>query len=768
MFKAASEPDLTALASLDNEDSQPFDTSPLPRATFMPAWVGAQLGDDGHPDLAAWPDHVSDAGLAVSHTGADMPVPADVSRSSAEISGSPHPSRSYPSPPLSIPARTPRAAHSPWPASAQPHVNNTSVSFSDYIQVEAGHNPHPSMPEQNEEGDLHSARRPSNYQWSASMPTTPLLSPQSDPPTFLPIPPLDTPPNGLGLADMLAADAPLQHTHSSPSHLLSGTSLAPLSPTPSSGHGRFGVFRPSSPSLAIPPRRDPVECTGSPSFSPVGVLSSDRTGGQDECRSSLDPTTRQQQAVPAPGDAPPPAPSPGLGASAPRVSFFGVYDGAGNGGYDGAKSGTGVDEYACDHLPPAKDPAEAAAQEFLVERLNVDDANGETILVEPAHAARRYKLACCEILADGTVTARMLSRTEIMQAARETMPKNAPSPKVVARWLGRPEEESVELREFSARYGGGKEASRKAMQKALRNYLRNSLQPRDIRQVDPAFSAKPALWVRHSALVVSLEGVRAIILHNRVFLFAPDNPVVQTAINVIQESIKTSPDMLEDPNMPFEFKALEGIFITGILGLQREFNMLKPNIDSHLNELPNQLTTKMLEDLRANKQCLNQFLSRANNVRGILENLLEEDEDMANMYLTEKHNSPNHSRNVVDHDEAEMLLEAYMQFVDDLVNRADLLSDEIEDTEDLVMIHLDTLRNRLLSVELAMSVVSMTFAFGGLVGGVFGMNLHISLYESTASKFWFLGVVLFILSFVVIVSWTSLSALNRRGLCSFR
>lgn len=384
------------------------------------------------------------------------------------------------------------------------------------------------------------------------------------------------------------------------------------------------------------------------------------------------------------------------------------------------------------------------------------------------YAARRYKLRCLEISANGNVVERNLSRAEIMQAARDTLPKNAPSPKAIARWLGSPEEDSKELHDFKARYGTGKETSYKAMQKALRNYLRNSLQPRDIRQVDPAFSAKPALWVRHSALVVSLEGVRVIVLHDKVFLFDPDHSVAQAAVNVIQQSVMTSPEMLDDPDMPFEFRALEGVFIVGIMGLEKEFNCLNPEVERHLHELPTQLTSKMLEELRINKQRLNQFLSRAHSVREILEKLLDEDADMANMYLSEKHRSPHVSRDAGEHDQVEMLLEAYMQVIDELVNRADLLNDAIDDTEDLVMIHLDTLRNKLLSVELALSVFSMTFGFGGLISGVFGMNLAIPLFASSGSKFWFLGVVCFIIAFIIVVSWIILLQLRRRGLYTFR
>ena len=137
----------------------------------------------------------------------------------------------------------------------------------------------------------------------------------------------------------------------------------------------------------------------------------------------------------------------------------------------------------------------------------------------------------------------------------------------------------------------------------------------------------------------------------------------------------------------------------------------------------------------------------------ILEKVLDEDEDMANMYLTEKHTSREDARNTGDHDEVEMLLEAYMQGVDEIVNQTSLKSEEIGDTEDLVMIHLDTLRNRLLSVELALSVVSMMFGVGSMLSGIFGINLPISLFDEGVSPLWFAAVTYVIVVMSVAVSW---------------
>lgn len=389
---------------------------------------------------------------------------------------------------------------------------------------------------------------------------------------------------------------------------------------------------------------------------------------------------------------------------------------------------------------------------------------------QSGNMGRFGKLACIELDEDGAIKPREMTRAEILQEARDTLSKTQPSPKAIGKLLSNPgaaHSPSPELRQFTNMLEPGGTGGRKATQKALRDYLRNSLQARDIRQVDPAFVAKPALWVRHSALVVSLEGLRAIILHNKMFIFDPHTKRSRHLVFIAKQKVMAKMDAEND--QPFEFRALEGILIFLAIGLEKEFTSLKPSIEDYLTELPNELTTKMLENLRLLKQQLNHFHARASGVKTILEGLLDDDEEMANMYLTEKHSSHNyHGRSAVDHSEIETMLEAYLQVIDEHVNHAALLNNAIDDTEDLVMIHLDTLRNRLLSVELSLSVVSMTFGIGGVVAGVFGMNIRIPLFEDTKSgHLWFPLVVLLIFVVVLGGSLFALFALRRRGLYSF-
>jgi len=524
---------------------------------------------------------------------------------------------------------------------------------------------------------------------------------------------------------------------------------------------------------------------------------------------------------------------------------------------------------------------------------DLEDMDTEAFLAQlpgDGNYGTRYanSLECLQIDQHGRMKRRQMTRSQLLSEARSTLPQAVPSPKQIGDWMLAENEASAEMRAFASRVGI------KSSRKGLRNYLRNALQARDIRQVDPAFTAKPALWVRHSALVISLDAVRALILHNKMFLFNPTHAAVRAAVPAIRASILSDGGMsltsmgdessggvkdkagMELPNgsgkggrcdkngggggaagrdggdggggggggggngsAPFELRALEGVLAHIVDVLERDWEALEPRISTGLHTLPTRLTTTALEALRVNKQALNHFHARSQKLQHVLQEVLDEDEDMANMYLTEKHGHADASRAggggggrgagvsngsplggrsdgngaagggggrnerggggggggsggggsdgdggggggadggggggggraAGDHDEVEIMLEAYLQVVDDVTNRAELLEAAVEDTEDLAAIHLDTLRNRLLMIETALSVVSLTFTVGSVVAGVLGMNLPISAFESPNSPWYFLAVSLSILLFVVGASWATLHFLKRRGLYTTR
>eukprot|EP00177_Eucheuma_denticulatum_P006144 GFKZ01011208.1.p1 GENE.GFKZ01011208.1~~GFKZ01011208.1.p1 ORF type:complete len:534 (-),score=55.41 GFKZ01011208.1:492-2093(-) len=309
-------------------------------------------------------------------------------------------------------------------------------------------------------------------------------------------------------------------------------------------------------------------------------------------------------------------------------------------------------------------------------------------------------------------------------------------------------------------------ASLPAPRRVERRTCGNRLTARDMRQIDPAFTAKPAIWVREDAMVVSLEGVRAIILHNKLFVFDADNEMVHTSVRFIRKRLVNN---VEDLFMPFEFRALEGILIYICAVLEREFLGIEPELRKTLLTLPERINFEKLEQLRQLEQRLNHYYSRARKVQNALQSVLDEDEDMADMYLSEKRRNPGAGRNPVDHDEAEMLLETYLQNVDDLTSRAGLLNQAIDDTENLIEIHLDTTQNRLLLVDLIITVMSTVTSFGTMVTAMLGMNFPLpdAMTRLPNSQYYFYAFVGLMLTamgitFLTMTRWCKTQGIYRR------
>ncbi|AFP65298.1 CorA Metal Ion Transporter (MIT) Family (nucleomorph) [Chroomonas mesostigmatica CCMP1168] len=366
--------------------------------------------------------------------------------------------------------------------------------------------------------------------------------------------------------------------------------------------------------------------------------------------------------------------------------------------------------------------------------------------IQTSSFLRRTELVCLEFDIKGTYIIKRLSRSDLLNEARISI-----------------EEDLNKLHKIYTNFASEKKLdkplSKKVNQKDRRELLqffRGILQSRDIRQVNPSFSAKPALWVRHNAILVSLEQIRAVILYNKLFLFDPDNPKVQRAGKIISERLgKTEERNVDMTRMPFEFRALEGILVNVCMSLEKNFASLEPTILENLDDLPTRLTSRQLEELRTFKQRLSQFSAKAQDVQRVLQEVLEEDETMINMYLTEKKFFPKRVRNPIEHDEIEILSESYLQVVDHLTNRAELLDNAIDDTEDLVTIRLDTIRNRILFVELTLNIISLTFAAGSLVVGMFGMNLGLPIFkeEFSSKNYFFLCSSLIMGSIVSLYIW---------------
>ncbi|KAF2320844.1 hypothetical protein GH714_031223 [Hevea brasiliensis] len=218
---------------------------------------------------------------------------------------------------------------------------------------------------------------------------------------------------------------------------------------------------------------------------------------------------------------------------------------------------------------------------------------------------------------------------------------------------------------------------------------RTGLPARDLRILDPQLSYPSTILGRERAIVINLEHIKAIITAQEVLLLNSKDPSVTPFVEELKtrllghynatkaqecygddsnwknlydpeepqsrENHNNFPGGFQDqderdkvdakpglenrngPNvLPFEFVALEACLEAACSCLENEAKTLEQEAHPALDKLTSKISTLNLERVRQIKSRLVAITGRVQKVRDELEHLLDDDEDMAEMYLTEK------------------------------------------------------------------------------------------------------------------------------------
>ncbi|XP_038984881.1 magnesium transporter MRS2-I isoform X2 [Phoenix dactylifera] len=324
---------------------------------------------------------------------------------------------------------------------------------------------------------------------------------------------------------------------------------------------------------------------------------------------------------------------------------------------------------------------------------------------------------------------------------------------------------------------------------------RVQIHARDLRILDPLLSYPSTILGRERAIVLNLE----VLLRD---------PMDENVIPIVEELRRRLPpanvhqvlgdgrenlsgqheEAAEEDGSPFEFRALEVALEAICSFLDARTTELESAAYPALDELTSKISSRNLDRVRKLKSAMTRLTARVQKVRDELEQLLDDDDDMADLYLSRKlagasspvsgsgapcwfPGSPTIGSKISrasrasaatihgndnDVEELEMLLEAYFMQIDGTLNRLTTLREYIDDTEDYINIQLDNHRNQLIQLELFLSSGTVCLSLYALVGGIFGMNIPYSWNDSHGYLFkWVViisGLACAIL-FIVIVAY---------------
>jgi hypothetical protein len=279
------------------------------------------------------------------------------------------------------------------------------------------------------------------------------------------------------------------------------------------------------------------------------------------------------------------------------------------------------------------------------------------------------------------------------------------------------------------------------------------LMPRDLRKIDS--SVLPHILVRPSSILINLLHLRVLIQSDRVLVFdafgSTDSYTQSLFMYDLEGKLRQKADGRSTSNgnyLPYEFRALEAVLISVTQGLESEFEGVREPVVRILRELEEDIDRDKLRYLLIHSKKLATFEQKARLVRDAINDLLEADDDLAAMYLTECKQGK--QRREDDHQEVEMLLEAYQKVCDEIVEVSGNLISNIRNTEEVVRAILDANRNQLMLLEIKFSVGTLGLAAGTLVAGLYGMNLKNFIEESDIA-FGGISVACFGLSAIVCI-----------------
>ncbi|KAJ9695965.1 hypothetical protein PVL29_008296 [Vitis rotundifolia] len=295
---------------------------------------------------------------------------------------------------------------------------------------------------------------------------------------------------------------------------------------------------------------------------------------------------------------------------------------------------------------------------------------------------------------------------------------------------------------------------------------------RDLRILDPLLSYPSTILGRERAIVLNLEHIKAIITADEVLLRDPMDDNVIPIVEELQRrlpAVSTSfpgqgeeedlgaqndAEAAEENEFPFEFRALEVALEAICSFLDARTRELETAAYPALDELTSKISSRNLDRVRKLKSAMTRLTNRVQKVRDELEQLLDDDDDMADLYLSRKLTRASSSSSgsgaplwflasptigsrisrtsrasaVTTHEEndveeLEMLLEAYFMQIDGTLNKLSTLREYIDDTEDYINIQLDNHRNQLIQLELFLSSGTVCLSIYSLVAAIFGMNI---------------------------------------------
>lgn len=273
-----------------------------------------------------------------------------------------------------------------------------------------------------------------------------------------------------------------------------------------------------------------------------------------------------------------------------------------------------------------------------------------------------------------------------------------------------------------------------------------NLAPRDLRKMVRSHTAPgaalsstpggyvefvPLLVARNNCILLNLLNIRAIIKCDSLVVFdnysslglgSRFNESHSHGVFLKDMSTRLKASHPDASSLPYEFRALEGILVDVTTNLNTEMMVHKTVLGNILSSLDVSIERTRLRYLLIQLKKLAQFHQKAKLIKDLLDYMLNEDDELNGMYLTEILQGKR--RQEFNHQEVELLLESYYATIDEIIQTVDNLISQIKTSEEIIRFVLDSNRNDLMLLGLKFSIGLLSLGLTMYVAALYGMNLE--------------------------------------------
>lgn len=251
----------------------------------------------------------------------------------------------------------------------------------------------------------------------------------------------------------------------------------------------------------------------------------------------------------------------------------------------------------------------------------------------------------------------------------------------------------------------------------------HGLLPRDFRKLERTGHSElvPSILIRRKSILLSILSIRALIKPDMVIIFHSLNFQLDSVfLTNLEKKLKDDTILL-----PYEFRVLESILVYALQSLTNEMKILLSLSNNVLEDLEYGITTDKLRILLAQNKGLSAFHKKVILLRDLLDDLLEDNESLDDMYISQDITGHELDNDVEDnHSEIEMLIETYYTRIDEIVQRVEAALSNVKTTEEIINIILDSNRNQLMLLGIKFGIGMLSMGSIMFIGSVYGMNLE--------------------------------------------